>query len=191
MAADYRINTYFRDSQGVWVNLYIPSPLRWTQDGTQVVLTQRSTYPFDSVVEFDVKTSQVKEFAMSFRIPGWAEGASISLNGRRVQTPTTPGSFASVHRQWNTGDRVEVDLPMTMRIEPIDPQHPQTVALLFGPLVLFAITDTQPVLARADLLAAKRMDQRSWQVKTAGVPIKMLPFTDIEEEQYSTYMRVT
>jgi len=41
------------------------------------------------------------------------------------------------------------------------------------------------------LLAAKRMDQRSWQVKTAGVPIKMLPFTDIEEEQYSTYMRVT
>jgi DUF1680 family protein len=191
VAADYRINTYFRDSQGMWVNLYIPSTLRWTQDGSQVVLTQRSTYPFDSVVEFDVKTSQVKEFAMSFRIPGWAEGASISLNGRRVQTPTTPGSFASVHRQWNTGDRVEVDLPMTMRIEPIDPQHPQTVALLFGPLVLFAITDTQPLLARADLLAAKRMDQRSWQVTTAGVPIKMLPFTDIEEEQYSTYMRVT
>jgi uncharacterized protein len=86
---DYRINTYFRDSQGMWVNLYIPSTLRWTQDGAQVVLTQRSTYPFDRVVEFDVKTSQVKEFAMSFRIPGWAEGASISLNGRRVQTPTT------------------------------------------------------------------------------------------------------
>jgi uncharacterized protein len=191
VAADYRINTYFRDSQGVWVNLYIPSTLRWTQDGTQVVLTQRSTYPFDSVVEFDVKTSQVKEFAMSFRIPGWAEGATISVNGCRVQTPTTPGSFASAHRQWNTGDRVEVDLPMTMRIEPIDPQHPQTVALLFGPLVLFAITDTQPSLTRADLLAAKRMDQRSWQVKTAAAPIKMLPFTDIGEEQYSTYMRVT
>jgi hypothetical protein len=191
VAADYRINTYFRDSQGVWVNLYIPSTLRWTQDGTQVVLTQASTYPFDSVVEFDVKTSQVKEFAMSFRIPGWAEGASIAVNGRRVQTPTTPGSFASVHRQWNTGDRVEVDLPMTMRLEPVDPQHPRTVALLFGPLVLFAITDTQPLLARADLLAAKRMDQRSWQVRTAGVPIKMLPFTDIEEEQYSTYLRAT
>ena len=143
------------------------------------------------MVEFDVKTSQVKGFALTFRIPGWAEGASISVNGRRVQTPVTPGSFAAIHRQWNTGDRVEVDLPMTMRIEPIDPQHPQTVAVLFGPVVLFAIMDTQPLLARADLLAAKRMDQRSWQVKTAGVPIKMLPFTDIEEEQYSTYMRVT
>ena len=155
------------------------------------VLTQRSTYPFDSVVEFGVKASQMKEFAMSFRIPGWAEGATISVNGRRVQTPTTPGSFASVHRQWSTGDRVEVDLPMTMRLEPVDPQHPQTVALLFGPLVLFAIVDTQPLLTRADLLAAKRMDLQSWQVKTPGVSIKMLPFTDIGEEQYSTYLHVT
>jgi hypothetical protein len=51
--------------------------------------------------------------------------------------------------------------------------------------------NTQPLLARADLLAAKRMVQRSWQVNTAGVSIKMLPFTDIGEEQYSTYLHVT
>ncbi len=80
---------------------------------------------------------------------------------------------------------------MTTRLEPIDPHHPQTVALLLGPLVLFAILDNQPVLTRADLLAAKRMDQRSWQVRTSNLPIKMLPFTDIGEEQYSTYLRVT
>ena len=80
---------------------------------------------------------------------------------------------------------------MTMRLEPVDPQHPQTVALLFGPLVLFAVTDTQPLLTSADLLAAKRTDKRSWRVSTAGGPIRMLPFTDIGEEQYSTYVRVT
>jgi DUF1680 family protein len=188
VAADYRINTYFRDPRGLYVNLYIPSTLQWTQDGGQVVLTQKSTYPFDSVVQFDVKMSQVREFAMSFRIPEWAEGASISVNGRRVQTPMTPGSFASVRRPWNTGDRVELDLPMTMRIEPIDPRHRQTVALLFGPLVLFAITDAQPVLTRAELLAASRSDQQTWQIKTAGGPIQMLPFTAIDEQQYSTYL---
>jgi len=80
---------------------------------------------------------------------------------------------------------------MTTRIEALDAQHPETVALLFGPLVLFAITDSQPALQRADLLAAKRMDKRSWQVQTASAPIKMLPFTDIGEEQYSTYVKVT
>jgi len=191
VAADYRINTYFRDTQGVWVNLYIPSTLRWTQDGAQVELTQKSLYPFENVVQFDVKTSQARDFAVNFRIPAWAMGASISVNGRRLQAPATPGSFAAVHRQWKTGDRVELDLPMTTRLEAVDPQHPQTVALLFGPLVLFAITDTQPLMTHADLLAAKRTGQRSWQVKTTGAPVKMLPFIDIGEEQYSTYLRLT
>jgi DUF1680 family protein len=96
-------------------------------------------------------------------------------------------SFASAHHPWNTGDRVELDLPMTMRIEPIDPQHPQTVAVLFGPLV-FAIRDAQPILTRAELLTASRSDQQTWQIKTASGPIKMLPFTAIDEEQYSTYL---
>lgn len=191
VATDYRINTYFHDAQGVWVNLYIPSILRWTQDGAQVLLTQKSLYPFDNIVQFDVTTSQARDFTVSFRIPAWASGASISINGRRAKTPGTPGSFAAIHRHWSTGDRVELDLPMTMRLEPVDPQHPQTVALLFGPLVLFAVTDTQPLLTSADLLAAKRTDKRSWRVSTVGGPIRMLPFTDIGEEQYSTYVRVT
>lgn len=190
VAADYRINTYFRDPQGVWVNLYIPSTLRWTQEGTQVVLTQQSRYPFDTMVQFDVKTSKATDFIVSFRIPAWVDGASISINGRRERVTPTPGSFAAIHHQWSSGDRIELDLPMKTRLEQVDPQHPQTVALLFGPLVLFAVTDNPSSLTRADMLAAKRMDQRTWQVKAAGGTIKMLPFTDIGDEQYSTYLRV-
>ena len=191
VAADYRINTYFRDARGVYVNLYIPSTLRWAQDGAEVALTQKGRYPFDSVVQFDVKISRVRDFSLSFRIPAWTTGASISVNGRRVQTSTTPGSFAAIHRRWRSGDRVELDLPMTTRLEPVDRQHPETVALAFGPLVLFAITDTQPLLTGAGLLGAKRISERSWQVRTDAAPINMLPFTDIGEEQYSTYLRVT
>jgi hypothetical protein len=191
VAADYRINAYFRDPRGIYVNLYIPSTLRWTQDNAQIALTQQSAYPFDSVVQFEVKTSHAKDFSMSFRIPEWAEGASISVNGRGVPTPIIPGRFASVHREWKSGDRVELNLPMTTRVEPIDPQHSKTVALMFGPLVLFAIMDSQPVLTRAELLAAKKVDQQTWQIKTAGGSVKMLPFTAINDEHYSTYLLVT
>jgi uncharacterized protein len=191
VVADYRINTYFRDPQGVWINLYLPSTLRWKQDGAEVELTRKSLYPFDNVVEFEVKTSTARDFTLNFRIPAWATGASISINGRRVQTPAVSGTFATIHRQWSNGDCVELDLPMTLRLEPFDPQHPQTVALLFGPLVLFAITDDQPTLSRADLLAVKRTDRQSWQVRNAdSTPVKFLPFTEIGEEQYSTYLRV-
>jgi DUF1680 family protein len=108
-----------------------------------------------------------------------------------MATEVTPGSFASIRRTWNSDDRIELDLPMTLRLEPIDSQHPQTVALMFGPLVLFAITDAAPSLTRAELLAAERTDRRSWQVRVAGKPLNLLPFIEIEDEQSSTYLNVT
>jgi DUF1680 family protein len=191
VAADYRINTYFRDSDGVWVNLYIPSTLRWKQNGADVVLNQSSQYPFDSAVQFELQASQAREFALNFRIPAWASGASISVNGNRVAAEIIPGNFAAVRREWNTGDRVELNLPMTTRLESIDRQHPDTVALLHGPLVLFAVTENAPSVTRTNLLAAKRTGQRSWEATTTGAPLKLLPFVEVADEPYSTYLRVT
>jgi DUF1680 family protein len=191
VAADYRINTYFRDEGGVWVNLFIPSTLRWKQNGAEVALNQTSDYPYDTVVRFDVRASRAREFALNFRIPVWANGASIAVNGRRVQGDVVPGTFATVHREWSTGDRVELELPMRTRLEPIDSQHPEIVALLHGPLVLFGITEKQPVLTRANLLAPKRTGKRSWEAVTGGEPLKMIPFVEIADEHYSTYFRVS
>ena len=190
VSADYRINTYFRDSNSVWVNLYIPSKLRWIQDGAAFALTQKSDYPFDSIVQVEIATSVAKEITLCFRIPAWASGAWISVNGR-IQTPAASGTFASIHRQWNNGDRIELDLPMSLRLEAVDARHPEIVALLFGPLVLFAITDNQPIIARADLLRAQRLSQRTWQVTTPTGPIQLLPFIEIDEEQYSTYLQLS
>ena len=190
VAADYRINAYFRDAEGIYVNLYIPSTLRCEQDGARVSLTQRSAYPFDGLVQFDVTASKATEFALRFRIPEWTEGASISVSGGRVATPAIPGQFASIRRQWRTGDRVEVNLPMTMRLQPVDSQHSGIVALLCGPLVLFAITDAAPTVTRRQILAAQKIGEQKWQVETAGGLLTMLPFTAITDEQYSTYLQI-
>jgi DUF1680 family protein len=110
------------------------------------------------------------------------------LNGKRVPGAVTPGSFATLHRQWKTGDQVELDLPLVKRLQSIDSSHPKTVALLCGPLVLFAITGTPPVVTGQQLLAAKKTGQQSWRVETAAGPLNMLPFTAIADEQYSTYL---
>jgi uncharacterized protein len=189
VAADYRINTYFRDARGVYANLYIPSTLRWTQGGAEIALTQKSEYPYDAHVQFEVKASKPAEFAFNLRIPAWASGASVSVNGKREAAQT--GSFAQVQRQWKTGDRIDLELPMRARLEAVDPQHEDTVALLVGPVVLFAITDAEPKVTRAQLLAAKRNGAQGWQVATASGTLKMSPFTALAEEQYSTYLRVT
>lgn len=191
VAADYRINTYFRDMRGVYVNLYIPSTVHWVQDGARVSLRQMSSYPFESHVEFEVMSSHPREFGLSLRIPAWAEGATISVNGKTAGMEIVPGSFAAIRRVWRNGDRVGLELPLTKRLEAIDGRHADTVALLSGPLVLFAITDGAPKVTREQLLAATKSGERSWTVATAGAPLRMLPFTSIADEAYSTYLVVS
>jgi DUF1680 family protein len=190
VAADYRINAYFFDRDGLYVNLFIPSSVRWTQGSTQVSLTQKTAYPFDGAVRFDITVSKTTDFALHLRIPAWAEGASIFVNGKPVPASAVPGKFATIRRPWKTGDRIEMDLPMRMRLEAIDAQHPRTVALLCGPLVLFAITDAPPGVTARQLLAAKKTGQETWQVETDRGAMSMLPFTTIADQPYSTYLIV-
>jgi DUF1680 family protein len=188
VVSDYRINSYFRESTGVYVNLYIPSSVRWVQNGVQVSLTQKGSYPFDSQVAFDLAVSKPTEFTVSLRIPEWAQGAEFLVNGKRGTIPATPGTFAATTREWKTGDRLELNLPMPLRLEAVDREHPNTVALLAGPLCLFPVTDKPPAVTRVQLLAAKQIAQQKWQVETATGPLTLLPFTAIEQQQYTTYM---
>src|SRR6201987_4543617 len=119
---DYRIKMYFRAPQAVYVNLYVPSTLRWNENGAALSLTQEGEYPYDSHVTFTVTSSRPAELSLNFRIPAWAEGASVSVNGARQKNLAVPGQFASIRREWKTGDRVELDLPLQMPLETIDDQ---------------------------------------------------------------------
>jgi DUF1680 family protein len=188
VAADYRICTYFRDARGVYVNLYIPSTVRWSHDGALVELTQKGGYPDKPEVAFEVKTSKASKFALSLRIPAWASGASLAVNGKREAAAA--GTFARIDRKWKSGDRIELELPMTPRLEAIDAQHPDVVALMVGPQVLFG--DQVPGLTRAKLLAAKKMAPGLWHVSPDGnIVMKMLNWTTIDDQPYTTYLRVT
>jgi DUF1680 family protein len=191
VAADYRINAYFRNQQGIYVNLYIPSTVRWTQDGARVSLTQKTRYPLDSHIQFEVKTAAAREFTLGFRIPEWAESASLFVNGKRPAEASIPGRPGSVRGEWKNGDRIDLELPLTKRLEPIGSRHSDTVALLSGPLVLFAINNRSSAITRKQLLAATKVDSQTWRVETAGAPLTLRPFTAIENEPYSTYLAVT
>jgi hypothetical protein len=189
VAADYRICTYFHDAQGIYVNLYIPSTVRWQHAGSPVLLKQKSAYPLDGAIQFEFSLARPAAFTVNFRIPEWAQGAAVAVNGKQVTTKLVAGRFASIRREWKNRDRVELDLPMTTSLQALDAKHPNTVALLRGPLVLFAITKSAPKVSRTQLLSATRVGAAKWQVATAQEPITMLPFTAIEDEQYSTYLR--
>ena len=84
VAADYRIHTYFRDAGGVYVNLYIPSALRWKQDGANYSLQVVTDHPLDSSLRFEVHATQSKNSALHFRIPAWTHAPTLSVNGKRA-----------------------------------------------------------------------------------------------------------
>jgi DUF1680 family protein len=191
VAADYRINTYFRNPGGVYVNLYIPSALQWIHDGARFSLQQTSNYPLEPSLQFQVHAAQSKNLTLHFRIPAWANAPTLLVNGKRTVAPVVPGNFASISRVWKNGDRVELDLPMKTRLESIDKRHPNTVALLCGPLVLFGIDGANHAATRSQLLAASKTTPNQWQADTNSGSMILLPFFAIADQPYSTYFKVT
>ena len=190
VAADYGINTYLRDDAGVWVNLYIPSVLRWQQGSSHLELEQSGDYSLHDNVKLRVKVSSPTAFTMRLRIPAWAEAARISINGRVTQSTTSKG-FAALHRTWKTGDIAELELPAKLRLQPINQQHPETAALMHGPLVLFALTATQPAITNKQALSARRTGNAEWTIDTAAGPLKLVPFTEVGDATYTTYLNLT
>ena len=194
LAADYHISTYLRSPDGVYINLYTPSALAWKDAGGSYGLRQETKYPFDNKIQIQVSGSQPKEYTISLRIPSWAAPSpALSVNGNRVSDSVDPGTFANIRRTWKNGDRIELELPMPLRLESVDANHQNMVALLQGPLVLFAIADTQPTFDRNGLLQAKATNNAKgdWTANSAdGRGVTMRPFMSIDKESYSTYVQV-
>jgi DUF1680 family protein len=192
LAADYHISTYLRSGDGVYVNLFTPSRVQWKDGGGSYGLKQETKYPLDSKVQIQVSGRQAKEYTIYVRIPGWATpDPVVSVNGKRISESVQAGTFAAIRRTWKDGDRVELELPMPLRLEPVDANHPSVVALLQGPLVLFAVADSQPSFDKNTLLQAKPTNNANgdWTAQAAdGSSVSMRPFMNIDKETYSTYV---
>jgi DUF1680 family protein len=183
-----------RSADGVYVNLFVPSKLRWASGTSKLGLAQTTRYPFDNRVQIHVTASTPTAYTLYVRIPGWVgPDPALSINGNRVTDGVRPGTFAAIRRTWKDGDRVELELPMPLRLEPVDAEHPNLVALVRGPLVLFAIADAQPSFDRNALLLAKAAgsDAEDWIASSAdGSSVRMRPFMKIQNEKYSTYVKL-
>jgi DUF1680 family protein len=157
-------------------------------------LKQETKYPFDNKIQIQVSATARKEYTLYVRIPAWATpNPVLMVNGRRVSTEAQPGTFASIHNTWKDGDRVELELPMPLRLEAVDANHPDVVALVQGPLVLMAVGESQPTFERNALLQARAASNATgdWLASSAdGRSIKMRPFMMIDKESYSTYVQL-
>jgi uncharacterized protein len=193
VATDYGINAYLKDGRDLYVNLYLPSSVRWSVSGARCRLTQHGDYPFDDHVSMQLAASQPREFALRLRIPAWAQAARVAVNGQRWAGAAEPGTFAELSRTWRDGDRIDLELPRAKRLEAVDRQHPDIVALLAGPLVLFPVSAGAgpPRPTRTELLAAQQVAPRRWEMPAGTTRVTLLPYVEIDAEDYSTFVQLT
>ena len=130
---------YSLSANGVAVNLYGGNELKTKLlDGSKISLTQETQYPWQGSVKITVNECKSKSFDFLLRIPKWAEGATISVNGKDANVESTAGTFAKINRRWKKGDVITINLPMEAtfveghpRIEEVRNQ----VAIQRGPVV--------------------------------------------------------
>ena len=97
----------------VSVNLLGPGSARFdhAQAGA-LQLTQATRYPFDGAITLLVTPERSARFAISVRIPQWAEGATLAINGVAHDIAPISGDYAVIEREWSAGDAITLDLPM-------------------------------------------------------------------------------
>ncbi len=127
---------YYRAENGVVVNLYSTSKTKVSMDdGSSISIQQETDYPTSGVVAIRVDPSQPVSFPLNLRIPLWCHTATVSVNGKHVETACVPGTFATVERRWQTGDQVILEMKMEWRLVRGRQRQAGRVAVMRGPLV--------------------------------------------------------
>lgn len=116
---------------GVVAAAYAPCEMRTMLRDTPVHVVEETYYPFRGTVRLGVNPASPLAFPLLLRIPAWAAGTSIKVNGTAQPLPS-PGTFARIERTWKAGDRVDVEFPLEPRVSQ---WFHDSVAVERGPLV--------------------------------------------------------
>ena len=189
LTADYGISSYLKSPAGVYVNLFVPSRLTWKQGDARVSLTQKTSYPNVGETALQLELDRPQRFTIALRVPAWAgRQTALHVNGKPAAVALEPGTWAQMDREWKDGDHIEFSLDMPLRLVPIDAHHANTVALLHGPVALFAIEPGAKSVTKSQLLAAQRTGSApEWEVESSAGKIVMKPFPSITTESYRLY----
>ena len=211
-------NIYWRDEAGIYVNLFVPSELNWNDRGFR--LRQETKFPEEQATRFSVTVDRPVQVAVRLRIPSWLQsGPMVKLNGKALEATAAPGSYLTLARTWNSGDRIEIELPMHLAVEAM-PDDRTMQAFLFGPLVLAGDLGSDgltedlmvgprvngPPLRRAPALTiptfrAPSRDPSAW-IKPADSPlafrttgqsaeVNLVPLNSLFGRRYSIYWQVS
>ncbi len=178
------------DHSALYVNLFIPSTLTWTE--RKVTVKQVTNFPKADTTKLVITGSG--RFDVKVRVPGWAtKGFFVTINGQNQAVTATPGSYVTLSRTWRDGDTIELRMPFSFHLDHVMDQ-PNVASLLWGPVLLAAEepaarTDWRNVvLDAADISRSIKGDPSTLQFTIGDATFK--PFYDMYT-RHSVYLHVT
>jgi len=131
---------YYHTEKALYVNLFIPSVLTWKEKSLTV--RQETNYPNDGKTTFAIQTNTAVSMPMYIRYPSWAvSGATVRVNGKNFRVQQKPGSYICIDRKWKTGDKLEINFPMSLHLVPTE--NESVAAIAYGPIVLAGVMGTE------------------------------------------------
>ena len=188
---------------GLYVNLFEPSTIRWQHAGQPMELQMKTRFPYETKVSARVKVGAPVQANLRIRIPSWAaKEMSVSVNGK-VEGSGRPGSYLALNRKWNDGDVIAFTLPATIRVRRYagEDQIPGETrySVEYGPILLAAVGGAKVELKVEKGHDAKQIADQVQMVDAASLHFgvrgnegqKFMPYWLITEEEFTCYPHVT
>jgi len=172
---------YSVSDKGLWINLYGGNNLSTKlKDGSKVRLVEETNYPWNGNVNLTIKETSAKPYSLFLRIPGWAEGAKVLVNGKASEAKVAAGSYAELNRKWRAGDRVELVLPMEAKLveaNPLVEEARNQVAVKRGPVVYCLESQDLPNQKITNIVVPTSIDLKPQLLKIDGADVMSLEGT--------------
>lgn len=127
---------YFKsnNNQALYVNLFVPSTLEWTEK--KVTIDQTTNFPNEDQTKLTINGSG--KFDVHLRVPKWATaGFIVKINGKEQKLNAVPGTYVKLSRTWKNGDVIDLKMPFQFHLDPVMDQQ-NIASLFYGPILLAA-----------------------------------------------------
>lgn len=203
---------WFTDGDKITAAQYIPSEFTAEMNGANVTVSQTTGMKyyndqafFDEkddgqmsrwLLKFSVKCDKPVRFTLSLRVPEWAKGVELEVNGKNTAAPVKDG-WLDITADWQN-DSVQVFFPSELRAETL-PDMPELMSVVDGPIVLAGITSSDCGITGADKLNEQFMPQRehtygtfpwrqnSWRTRNQPQSVMFRPLYEVTDEEYTVY----
>ena len=203
---------WFTDGDKITAAQYIPSEFTAEMNGANVTVSQTTGMKyyndqafFDEkddgqmsrwLLKFSVKCDKPVRFTLSLRVPEWAKGVELEVNGKNTAAPVKDG-WLDITADWQN-DSVQVFFPSELRAETL-PDMPELMSVVDGPIVLAGIIGSDCGITGADKLNEQFMPQmehtygtfpwrqNSWRTRNQPQSVMFRPLYEVTDEEYTVY----